>query len=408
MNLFSHIAPAFVTITVLAGWLGFSSGSLPAASAKTVPAAAVVTGVLTSTTFTQTGMQPQETPPLFGADPLNSPASGSTITEPRPGFDWDDASGTVLTYTLLITTPGGGVITRATSTSAYTPTSSLPGNGLYTWTVQAANAISSSGYVAPYTFTLSTTWRVFLPVVQKMPSCPATSGNSYGVIPFIGPRADRPGPEHADLNLTLRGYSETTAPMVLVQYDGPTDPNAPQLDGILNGYPGISRVFRVNDWIWQSYPSPGYPGGPITKYDVTLMELPAAFGAPLSIPDRVPDIYPGGYKAMVLYAEETRLTLGFTRDDTVANGYAVHLEGICVDPNLLALYRAQTDSAGWHTTGNLPALKQDQPLGTAFLSGVRVAIRDRGEFMDPRSRKDWWMNYSAGLEIQKSHDTSSK
>ena len=109
---------------------------------------------------------------------------------------------------------------------------------------------------------------------------------------------------------------------------------------------------------------------------------------------------------MVLYAEERRITLNYTRDDTVANGYTVHLENICVDPNLLALYRAQTDGSGWHITGRLPALRNNQRLGTAFVGGVRVAIRDRGAFMDPRSGKDWWVGYPTTLEIQRSHDTS--
>ena len=111
---------------------------------------------------------------------------------------------------------------------------------------------------------------------------------------------------------------------------------------------------------------------------------------------------------MVPYAEENRLTLIYTRNDTVASGYAIHIENICVDSNLLALYRAQTDAAGWHTTGQLPALKNNQQIGTAFVGGVRVAVRDRGAFMDPRSRKDWWMNYPAGLEIQRFHDTLLK
>jgi hypothetical protein len=96
---------------------------------------------------------------------------------------------------------------------------------------------------------------------------------------------------------------------------------------------------------------------------------------------------------MVLYAEEQRITLNYTRRDTVANGYAVHLENICVDPNLLALYRAQVNAEGWRATGRLPALRNNQALGTALGSELKVAIRDRGAFMDPRSRKDWWQGY---------------
>ena len=96
---------------------------------------------------------------------------------------------------------------------------------------------------------------------------------------------------------------------------------------------------------------------------------------------------------MVLYAEERRITLGYTRRDSVATGYAVHIEDVCVDPNLLALYQAQTDSDGWHNTGYLPALRNNEALGTALDNEIKVAIRDNGAFMDPRSRKDWWQGY---------------
>jgi hypothetical protein len=64
-----------------------------------------------------------------------------------------------------------------------------------------------------------------------------------------------------------------------------------------------------------------------------------------------------------------------------------------VDPNLLALYRAQVDAGGWHVTGQLPALRHNQPLGTAFGAEIQAAIRDNGTFMDPRSHKDWWKGY---------------
>ena len=106
--------------------------------------------------------------------------------------------------------------------------------------------------------------------------------------------------------------------------------------------------------------------------------------------ERGPQIYSGGFVAMVLYAEEQRITLGYTRKDTVSTGYVVHLENVCVDPNLVALYKAQMDAAGWHATGHLPALRNNQPLGTALGQELRVAIRDAGTFMDPRSGKDWW------------------
>ena len=67
-------------------------------------------------------------------------------------------------------------------------------------------------------------------------------------------------------------------------------------------------------------------------------------------------------------------------------GYTLHIEGLQVEPRLLALYRA-CDAAG---RGHLPALRTEQAFGRARDSFVSVAIRDSGTFLDPRSRKDWW------------------
>ncbi len=222
--------------------------------------------------------------------------------------------------------------------------------------------------------------------------CPATSTAAYNLIPFLpAPGQPRPDVLHGDLNLSLRGYSPTSAALRLVDYAGGADPNAPQLAGLLepDAFPGISSAYQVNHWDW-GCGEHGCPGSAITDWPVTLMGLNPQPGQPLHIPNRAPEIYSGGYRALVLYAEETRLTLGFTRDDSVAFGYAVHLENLCVDPNLLALYRAQQTAAGLRATGRLPALRENQPLGVAGSSEVLVAIRDRGAFMDPRSRKDWW------------------
>ena len=87
-----------------------------------------------------------------------------------------------------------------------------------------------------------------------------------------------------------------------------------------------------------------------------------------------------------MYADATQITLGYTRDGSVANGYAVHLDNLCVDPNLLHLYRTANASGRYQ----LPALRSGEPLGRAANTTLLVAIRDRGTFLDPRSRKDWW------------------
>jgi hypothetical protein len=33
------------------------------------------------------------------------------------------------------------------------------------------------------------------------------------------------------------------------------------------------------------------------------------------------------------------------------------------------------------------------PLGTSRSDTVLLAMRDKGSFMDPRSRKDWWQEH---------------
>jgi hypothetical protein len=94
-----------------------------------------------------------------------------------------------------------------------------------------------------------------------------------------------------------------------------------------------------------------------------------------------------GYEVLVLYAAEDRITLKYTREDNVVVGYTLHLEGICVEPSLLALYRAR-NVAGRE---QLPALRARQAFGRAVGGEVGVVIRDSGAFMDPRSRNDWWI-----------------
>jgi hypothetical protein len=341
--------------------------------------------------------QADTAPPTFPANPLLNPAHNATVATFQPGFDWADAvdaeSG-VVSYTLIMTSGVAATTVVSTTTSAYTSTSYLM-NGVYTWTVRAYDAAGnvSEPVAPPNRFTLQATATIFLPILTKS-ICPATSTNSYSLIPIEGPIADRPDYLHGDLNLALRGYEVTSSTLALINTPGSTDPNAPQLAGLFepNRFPGISSVYQIYDWNWNCGPN-GCRGSLITNPAVTLAGLSATPGESLHIPERSPEIYGGGYRAMVLYAEERRLTLGYTRQDTVANGYTVHLENICVDPNLLALYRAQVDAGGFHASKRLPGLRNNQPVGTALDSEVKVVIRDRGAFMDPRSRKDWWQGY---------------
>jgi len=183
----------------------------------------------------------------------------------------------------------------------------------------------------------------------------------------------------------MRGYIvNPNAYLGLVDYGGDSDPSAPQLYGLFHDerVPEFVRGYRVYDWDWAN----NRRGEPITTWDVTLLGMKTSPGEIIYLPYFGRDIYQGRFHALVLYAEETRITLVNMRQDTVAYGYALHLEDICVDPNLVALYR-EWDSRG---RGYLPALRNKQPFATASGSEIKVAVRDTGSFMDPRSRKDWW------------------
>jgi hypothetical protein len=230
---------------------------------------------------------------------------------------------------------------------------------------------------------------VYLPViVAPLPTPPS---GVYDAIPVAGRRPDnRPAALHGDLNLALRGYTETVASLMLVDYNGKTDPDAPQLAGLFDPprLPEIVDAHQVYDWDWSCGPD-GCRGQPLAEWDATLLSVDTAPGEPLLAPPRNPEIYGGGYRVMVLYAEATRLTLVYTRDDTAAGGYVLHLENIQVDAGLLALYET-TDAAGRFM---LPALRNGERLGYGTGGAMKIAIRDTGRFMDPRSRKDWWMGY---------------
>ena len=226
-------------------------------------------------------------------------------------------------------------------------------------------------------------------VVDAQPAggCPVASDRSYALVPITGATIDHPDSLHGDLNLGLRGYTAVGASASLVQINGPAGDDPPQLAGVLPGNPSpqLTSTYQVGQWDW-GCGEHGCRGSGVVAVEVSLLGLATSPGMPVSVPARGAEIYGGGYVALVLYAEETRLTVVYTREDSVANGYAVHLESFCVDPALLSSYRA-ANAAG---RGSLPAVRNGEIVGVASGNEVLVAIRDRGSFHDPRSQKDWW------------------
>ena len=213
--------------------------------------------------------------------------------------------------------------------------------------------------------------------------CAPIPGESYGTLPIVGPPTDRPAAQHGDLNLALRGYNLTTAARGLINIGGPTDYQAPQLAGLFSDKrtPVIKNVYRVNNWDWNR----NARGGPITEFEVTLTGFGVEPGETIHVPDSGYAIGQG-YEVLMLYADTNRITLKYTGEDSVVNGYSIQVEGVCTEPNLLALYK-RMNAAG---RGHLPALRPGQAFGRARGNEIQVAIRDTGRFMDPRTRKDWW------------------
>lgn len=246
------------------------------------------------------------------------------------------------------------------------------------------------------------TYQVFLPLMQGTAACENIVGETYASLAVSPPPTDRPADQHADLNLMLRGYNPTVGALGLVEYSGSADASAPQLDTLFGDarLPEFSSVSQVYDWDWTC----NCRAELISDPEVTLTEFRVAPDEALRVPmsgynigtrprrpargffnDRPTDD-PDAFEVLVLYTTTQRITLKYTRDDNVVNGYTIHVENVCVAPDLLNLYN-QLNAAG---RIELPALKAGQSFGRASGDSFGVAIRDSGAFMDPRSHKDWW------------------
>jgi len=242
------------------------------------------------------------------------------------------------------------------------------------------------------------TARAFLPGVSLTSVCPAASSMVFDIVPIEGAyyKNNALTDENADFRLSILGYAPASAMLGLVEYGGPTDANAPKFNGMFepNRTPAIRAAHQVYGWNWADggpAPTPPYGtrGATNTSWPAHVIDLVTTPGETLQIPERSVPIWPGNNVALVLYASETEVTFAYTRNDSVM-GYVVHVLNLCVNPALVAAYRAQLTAGSKRATGHLPALKVGQTLGTARAGWVTVAIRDTGAYMDPRSRKDWW------------------
>lgn len=242
----------------------------------------------------------------------------------------------------------------------------------------------------------------YLPIVlvPEAFACATTSTNSYAGGPVFQYDTDdpvRPAYNHADKNIDLRGYAPNTDPSLvreLIDYGvgDPTQP--PQLATLFDPpqVPAFADFHQVHDWYWANSPAPGTRGGVLASPPVTAVSFTLPPNQPVHVPTSGYDIG-GGAEAIVLFADENSVTLHYTREDTAAVGYTVHIDNICTDPNLLTLYNSLDNVARNSYPSpeyDLPALPTKQQIGTTGLGDMAVAIVDTGAFMDTRSCNDWW------------------
>jgi hypothetical protein len=238
-------------------------------------------------------------------------------------------------------------------------------------------------------------------------SCPTTSDNQYGSGTAFQAESDDPvrrANSHADKNISLRNYTRNSDPALkreLVDY-GSGDTKAPQLATMFNPQrvPSFLAFYRVYDWDWAPSPAPGTRSNPIKSPPVTALGMGTTPGEPLHVPASGYSIG-GGLEVIVLFADENTITLNYTREDTAATGYTIHVDRICTDPSLLLLYKALDDAGGPRYvytpladrpyTYNLPTLAAGKSFGTARGNEIVVGIVDTGTFQDPRSCNEWWL-----------------
>ncbi|MCD4738175.1 MAG: hypothetical protein K8R89_02810 [Anaerolineae bacterium] len=275
--------------------------------------------------------------------------------------------------------------------------SDLVDTATFTWTLTGTKcvtvtALNPCGVIvtATHEIALVDALRVYLPLIVKpQVDCEPIPGVEYTAISVDVGHSQFPDPDAAhDLrfNINLFEYHPVVQTRGLITYG--VNEGTPRLVSLFSEphIPTITEVYML------------YKNGGVRAsiYPVSFLGLATTPTQIIHAPDRNAVIDSRGYIAMVLYASRQSITLKYGREDGLARfdgdgnliggGYVVHLDGICVEPSLLALYE-QVEAAGREY---LPALYGHQALGRASGGEFRVAIRDTGTLRDPRSRNEWW------------------
>jgi hypothetical protein len=286
---------------------------------------------------------------------------------------------------------------------ALTLGSGLPARAL---TVPAAPGHQTS----PLPKAFDPSYFVYVPMVENAPppppACPLTSSATYEAIGFQGGayKSNAITDENADFRISILGFAPNGSAKVFTNPGGGGgNGDGPRFHTMFSParVPAFTQVSTIYTWNWNEAGPPPYGsrGGLNTAWlGNTVLDVATNKGETLFIPARNANINnQQGYKALVLYAGENELTLAYFLYDGVlipgANtGYVVHMLNFCVDPNLLALYRAQL-SNGKRATMQLPAIRASQKVGVAKEDTMTIAVRDGAAYMDPRVERDWWVGH---------------
>lgn len=246
---------------------------------------------------------------------------------------------------------------------------------------------------------------LFLPTIRR--GCVAVGGAySQGLaIQYDLDNPVRPTATWVGKNLRFRGYVDVTGqtgytPSLVDYGSGSEDGVAPQFRTIYHSphTPSAAslRFYKVYDWD-TSGPHPGVQTTLLSHRPITAIGLPTNAGEIIHAPDS-PVRINSGVMAMVMYADANSVTIAYHRQDSAGDvGYTVYIDGLCTDPNLVALYNTLDTTGSRYTfVGrgsehyHLPYLTPNQAIGTAAGTTVVVAIVDSGPFEDPRSCRGWW------------------
>ncbi len=399
------VAPPTTTLPITYVWEATTLPSQTVVISEVAHAIALtwdVTGTQHVTVTASNGLSaPLQSTHTVTVEPSPSPQPPLALTMTGPltavqrSATWFTATVAPLTTTLPLT-----YVWEATPqySQIHTNVQSIQDTVSFTWSLigtQHVTVTASNGLSAPLQSTYTVTVEeappsfVYLPLVRngnaRPAACEPIPGQTYAKISVLE-NSEPPCPsaeEDAGFNVNLLDFQPR--PTYRVWADSPgMDPAAPQFAYVYADphRPEISEAYQL-------YYNGSEAISPQVPVPVSAVGLPTAPGQVIHAPDRFGGnvvIDAQGYKALVLYASEQSIALKYTREDGLW-GYTVYLNGICVEPDLQALYD-QTNAAGrWE----LPAVFGHQPVGRAWNEEIRVVIRDNGTLLDPRWLNDWWI-----------------